>query len=145
MTWRKHLRNRLRIEIPKSVTGNSVTGTVPCHISSHSSQPLFSSKMSKKWGISCRCREIYISLPHITIKSTLMTHAGHRAYKKVDQKNRPCDLFRLHPSMALRAEIFAEYCYSKGKIALFLNLCSGIIITSIFLIISAHRTINVGQ
>ena len=21
-----------------------------------------------------------------------MTHAGHRAYKKVDQKNRPCDL-----------------------------------------------------
>ena len=22
----------------------------------------------------------------------------------------------LHPSMALRAEIFAEYCYSKGKI-----------------------------
>ena len=48
--------------------------------------------MSKKWGISCRCREIYISLPHITIKSTLMTHAGHRAYKKVDQKNRPCDL-----------------------------------------------------
>ena len=22
---------------------------------------------------------------------------------------------RLHPSMALRAEIFAEYCYTKGK------------------------------
>jgi len=22
-----------------------------------------------------------------------MTHAGHRAYKKVDQKNRPCDLY----------------------------------------------------
>ncbi len=44
--------------------------------------------------ISCRCREIYISLPHITIKSTLMTHAGHRAYKKVDQRNRPCDLDR---------------------------------------------------
>jgi len=22
-----------------------------------------------------------------------MTHAGHRAYKKVDQKKRPCDLF----------------------------------------------------
>ena len=43
--------------------------------------------MSKKWVISCRCREIYISLPHITIKSTLMTHAGHRAYKKVDQRN----------------------------------------------------------
>ena len=21
-----------------------------------------------------------------------MTHAGHRSYKKVDQKNRPCDL-----------------------------------------------------
>ena len=21
-----------------------------------------------------------------------MTHAGHRAYKKVDQRNRPCDL-----------------------------------------------------
>ena len=40
------------------------------------------------WVISCRCREIYISLPHITIKSTLMTHAGHRAYKKVDQRNR---------------------------------------------------------
>ena len=33
-----------------------------------------------------RCREIYISLPHITIKSTLMTHAGHKAYKKVDQR-----------------------------------------------------------
>ncbi len=31
---------------------------------------------------------------------------------------------RLHPSTALQAEIFAEYCYSKGKIALFLNLCS---------------------
>ena len=22
-----------------------------------------------------------------------MTHAGHRAYKKVDQRNRPCDPF----------------------------------------------------
>jgi len=22
-----------------------------------------------------------------------MTHAGHRAYKKVDQRNRPCDLY----------------------------------------------------
>ena len=36
-----------------------------------------------------------------------MTHTGHRAYKKVDQRNRPCDL--------------------------------------IFLIIFAHRTLNVGQ
>ena len=27
-----------------------------------------------------------------------MTHAGHRAYKKVDQRNRPCDLGgSLHP------------------------------------------------
>ena len=24
-----------------------------------------------------------------------MTHAGHRAYKKVDQRNRPCDLRRM--------------------------------------------------
>jgi hypothetical protein len=24
-----------------------------------------------------------------------MTHAGHRAYKKVDQKNRPCDLLNV--------------------------------------------------
>ena len=24
-----------------------------------------------------------------------MTHAGHRAYKKVDQRNRPCDLAEL--------------------------------------------------
>ena len=52
---------------------------------------------------------------------------------------------RLHPSMALRAEIFAEYCYSKGKIALFLNLCSQIILFSIILIIFAHRMLNVGQ
>ena len=52
---------------------------------------------------------------------------------------------RLHPSMALRAEIFAEYCYSKGKIALFLNLCSQIILFSIILIIFAHRTLNVRQ
>jgi hypothetical protein len=49
--------------------------------------------MSKKWVISCRCREIYISLPHITTKSTFMTHAGHRAYKKVDQRNRLLYLF----------------------------------------------------
>ena len=52
---------------------------------------------------------------------------------------------RLHPPMALRAEIFAEYCYSKGKIALFLNLCSQIILFSIILIIFAHRTLNVWQ
>ena len=52
---------------------------------------------------------------------------------------------RLHPSTALRAEIFAEYCYSKGKIALFLNLCSQIILFSIILIIFAHRTLNDGQ
>ena len=25
-----------------------------------------------------------------------MTHAGHRAYKKVDQRNRPCDLSITH-------------------------------------------------
>ena len=41
MTWRKHLRNRLRIEIPKSVTGDS---DVPCHISSHSHNPCFYQK-----------------------------------------------------------------------------------------------------
>ena len=58
-------------------------GTGICH--------LFLSKKSKKRVLSCRCREIYISLPHVTMKSTLMTHAGHRAYKKVDQRNRPYD------------------------------------------------------
>ena len=30
-------------------------------------------------------------LSHL-LNPTLMTHAGHRAYKKVDQRNRPCDL-----------------------------------------------------
>ena len=34
---------------------------------------------------------------------------------------------------------------SREKTTLFLNLCSGIIITSIFLIIFAHRTPNAGQ
>ena len=52
---------------------------------------------------------------------------------------------RLHPSMVLQVEIHAEYCYSKEKIVLFLNLCSQIILFSTFLIIFAHRTLNVGQ
>ena len=30
--------------------------------------------------ISCRCREIYISLPHITIKPTLMKHGNTRKH-----------------------------------------------------------------
>ena len=34
---------------------------------------------------------------------------------------------------------------SREKTTLFLNLCSGIIITSLFLIIFAHRTPNAGQ
>ena len=32
---------------------------------------------AKKKVISCRCREIYISLPHFTIKPTLMKHGIH--------------------------------------------------------------------
>ena len=52
---------------------------------------------------------------------------------------------RLHPSMALQAEIGAIIAISKEKNDLFLNLCSRIIISSIFLIIFAHRTLNVGQ
>ena len=58
-----------------------------------------------------------------------MTHAGHRAYKKVDQKNRPCDLniFVWHYTekcvlgftllrnqfAALQARICAECCHVK--------------------------------
>jgi len=36
-----------------------------------------------------------------------MTHAGHRAYKKVDQKNRPCDLKQMgiHQYNRLKAAI----------------------------------------
>ena len=32
-----------------------------------------------------------------------MTHAGHRAYKKVDQRNRPCDPFQRPSLYALNA------------------------------------------
>ena len=31
-----------------------------------------------------------------------MTHAGHRAYKKVDQRNRPCDLLPLESALMRR-------------------------------------------
>ena len=34
-----------------------------------------------------------------------MTHAGHRAYKKVDQRNRPCDLIY---------GLFSEYVCNDG-------------------------------
>ena len=37
-------------------------------------------KNAKKRVISCRCREIYISLPHITINPTLMTHENTRKH-----------------------------------------------------------------
>lgn len=35
---------------------------------------------AKKKVISCRCREFYISLLHITIKTTLMTHGNTRKH-----------------------------------------------------------------
>ena len=39
------------------------------------------------WQYAQKC----LTLPHITIKPTLMTHAGHKAYKKVDQlSHRAC-------------------------------------------------------
>ena len=37
-------------------------------------------KNAKKRVISCRCQEIYISLPHFTIKPTLMTHGNTREH-----------------------------------------------------------------
>ena len=37
-------------------------------------------KTLKKRVISCRCQEIYISLPHFTIKPTLMTHGNTREH-----------------------------------------------------------------
>ena len=47
--------------------------------------------------------------------------------------------------VALGTKIYTDYCHIKRKTTLFLNLCQGIIITSIFLIIFGHRTPNVGQ
>ncbi len=47
--------------------------------------------------------------------------------------------------VALGTKIYTDYCHIKRKTTLFLNLCQGIIITSIFLIIFGHRTLNVGQ
>ena len=35
-----------------------------------------------------------------------MTHAGHRAYKKVDQRNRPCDLLVPGHEIAKLSRIF---------------------------------------
>ena len=37
-------------------------------------------KYAKKKVIICRCQEIYISLPHFTIKPTLMTHGNTRKH-----------------------------------------------------------------
>ena len=40
-----------------------------------------------------------------------MTHAEHRAYKKVDQRNRPCDLSRLYcyiPRLDLQNKNFSN-------------------------------------
>ena len=68
MTWRKHLRNRLRIEIPKSVTGDSDDRTVPCHISSHSHNPCFYQKWVKN-GWFLVDVEIFIYLCHILLQS----------------------------------------------------------------------------
>ena len=48
-----------------------------------------------------------------------MTHAGHRAYKKVDQRNRPCDLIapKMSKLVNLRCdpELYVhQYCNSKS-------------------------------
>ena len=52
---------------------------------------------------------------------------------------------RLHPFMELQAVFIMERCQINRKYHTFLNFCSQIILFSIFLIIFAHRTLNVGQ
>ena len=44
-----------------------------------------------------------------------MTHAGHRAYKKVDQRNRPCDLPRLQQFHRKRSAMGEESGEETGK------------------------------
>ena len=45
----------------------------------------------------------------LLLNPTLMTHAEHRTYKKVDQRNRPCDL----PVMCLYHNIPIEFDLQK--------------------------------
>ena len=41
-----------------------------------------------------------------------MKHAGHRAYKKVDQRNRPCDLLLL---LRTNNKNYSDYEFAKEE------------------------------
>ena len=42
-----------------------------------------------------------------------MTHAGHRAYKKVDQRNRPCDLLETLARISKLLNVGVEELFNK--------------------------------
>ena len=55
-----------------------------------------------------------------TINPTLMTHAGHRAYKKVDQRNRPCDLLLL---LRTNNKNYSDYEFAKEEVTGQIKVC----------------------